>query len=231
MQVGLGVTIGSITPVFSQGAIENTRVATNVAIQGNGFFVSTAPAARRTRAPATSASTTTAAGDARTASACRATRAIDPVTGADRHHGPAERHHRAAGRAARARRDDAVLDRSRTSTSARRRQHVHHVGPDLRLARRLARRRPSPTRRPAAGRVGLRAHRTGAEVTGGTGRARRSRWRPARSASTRTGVLTAASTAARAGRRRRITTPDLGQRCRGQHAHVGRRRRQRRRRC
>ena len=39
MQVGLGVTTGSISPSFSQGAIENTREATNVAIQGNGFFV------------------------------------------------------------------------------------------------------------------------------------------------------------------------------------------------
>src|SRR5262245_57248031 len=39
MQVGLGVTTGSISPVFSQGAIENTREATNVAIQGGGFLV------------------------------------------------------------------------------------------------------------------------------------------------------------------------------------------------
>jgi flagellar hook protein FlgE len=39
MQVGLGVGTGSISPVFSQGAIESTREATNVAIQGNGFFV------------------------------------------------------------------------------------------------------------------------------------------------------------------------------------------------
>ena len=39
LQVGLGVTVGSITPVFSQGAIENTREATNVAIQGGGFLV------------------------------------------------------------------------------------------------------------------------------------------------------------------------------------------------
>jgi flagellar hook protein FlgE len=30
---------GSISPVFSQGAIENTREATNVAIQGGGLFV------------------------------------------------------------------------------------------------------------------------------------------------------------------------------------------------
>jgi flagellar hook protein FlgE len=39
LQVGLGVTTGAIAPVFSQGAIENTREATNVAIQGGGFFV------------------------------------------------------------------------------------------------------------------------------------------------------------------------------------------------
>ena len=39
MQVGLGVLTGSISPVFSQGPIENTRETTNVAIQGNGFFV------------------------------------------------------------------------------------------------------------------------------------------------------------------------------------------------
>ena len=39
MQVGLGVVTGSISPVFSQGAIESTREAANVAIQGNGFFV------------------------------------------------------------------------------------------------------------------------------------------------------------------------------------------------
>src|SRR5918995_1025657 len=39
MQIGLGVTTGAISPVFSQGAIENTREATNVAIQGGGFFV------------------------------------------------------------------------------------------------------------------------------------------------------------------------------------------------
>src|SRR5688572_14107469 len=39
MQVGLGVVTGAISPVFSQGAIENTREPTNVAIQGNGFFV------------------------------------------------------------------------------------------------------------------------------------------------------------------------------------------------
>jgi len=39
MQVGLGVTTGAISPVFTQGGFDNTGVATNVAIQGNGFFV------------------------------------------------------------------------------------------------------------------------------------------------------------------------------------------------
>ena len=39
MQIGLGVTTGSISPNFRQGGIENTGVPTNVAIQGSGFFV------------------------------------------------------------------------------------------------------------------------------------------------------------------------------------------------
>jgi flagellar hook protein FlgE len=39
MQVGLGVATGSISPVFSQGAPQSTKEATNAAIQGNGFFV------------------------------------------------------------------------------------------------------------------------------------------------------------------------------------------------
>ena len=39
MQVGLGVMTGSISPVFSQGPIESSSEATNVAIQGAGFFV------------------------------------------------------------------------------------------------------------------------------------------------------------------------------------------------
>jgi flagellar hook protein FlgE len=39
MQIGLGVTMGSISPVFSQGGIQSTKEATNVAIQGNGFFI------------------------------------------------------------------------------------------------------------------------------------------------------------------------------------------------
>ena len=39
MQVGLGVGPGSISPVFSQGAIETTQEGVNVAIQGSGFLV------------------------------------------------------------------------------------------------------------------------------------------------------------------------------------------------
>jgi flagellar hook protein FlgE len=39
MQVGLGVVTGAISPVFAQGSIENSREATNVAIQGAGFFM------------------------------------------------------------------------------------------------------------------------------------------------------------------------------------------------
>jgi flagellar hook protein FlgE len=38
-QVGLGVGIAQVNPVFAQGTIESSRVATNVAIQGNGFFM------------------------------------------------------------------------------------------------------------------------------------------------------------------------------------------------
>jgi flagellar hook protein FlgE len=39
MQIGLGVGTGSISPNFSQGGVESTGIATNVAIQGTGFFV------------------------------------------------------------------------------------------------------------------------------------------------------------------------------------------------
>jgi flagellar hook protein FlgE len=38
-QIGLGVVTGSISPVFSQGNIENAAEPTNVAIQGQGFFI------------------------------------------------------------------------------------------------------------------------------------------------------------------------------------------------
>jgi flagellar hook protein FlgE len=39
MQIGLGVGVGTISPSFTQGAIESSQLATNVAIQGSGFFV------------------------------------------------------------------------------------------------------------------------------------------------------------------------------------------------
>lgn len=42
-QVGLGVGIAAISPVFTQGTIESSRLATNVAIQGNGFFMLNGP--------------------------------------------------------------------------------------------------------------------------------------------------------------------------------------------
>jgi flagellar hook protein FlgE len=38
-QIGLGVGLASISPIFKQGALESTGSPTNVAIQGNGFFV------------------------------------------------------------------------------------------------------------------------------------------------------------------------------------------------
>jgi flagellar hook protein FlgE len=38
-EVGLGVTTASIDTVFTQGNLESTGIATDVAIQGNGFFV------------------------------------------------------------------------------------------------------------------------------------------------------------------------------------------------
>lgn len=39
MQVGLGSRIGSIDTIFSQGVIESTGKTTDLAIQGNGFFI------------------------------------------------------------------------------------------------------------------------------------------------------------------------------------------------
>ena len=39
VQIGLGVVPGTISPIFSQGAIESTSEASNVAIQGDGFLV------------------------------------------------------------------------------------------------------------------------------------------------------------------------------------------------
>lgn len=39
VQIGVGTTVGAISSDFTQGSIESTGVATDVAIQGNGFLV------------------------------------------------------------------------------------------------------------------------------------------------------------------------------------------------
>jgi flagellar hook protein FlgE len=39
MQIGLGVTLGSVTPSFLQGSIQTTNRSTDMAIQGDGFFI------------------------------------------------------------------------------------------------------------------------------------------------------------------------------------------------
>jgi flagellar hook protein FlgE len=46
MQIGLGVSVGQISPNFSQGGIESTGISTNVAIQGTGLFIVGDPAHR-----------------------------------------------------------------------------------------------------------------------------------------------------------------------------------------
>jgi flagellar hook protein FlgE len=38
-QIGLGVQVGYISPVFTQGTMQNTGVNTDLAIQGDGFFI------------------------------------------------------------------------------------------------------------------------------------------------------------------------------------------------
>jgi flagellar hook protein FlgE len=39
IQIGLGATVGSVTPSFLQGSIQTTNRSTDMAIQGDGFFV------------------------------------------------------------------------------------------------------------------------------------------------------------------------------------------------
>lgn len=43
LQVGLGVSAGAVSPVFSQGSVETTEEGVNVAIQGDGFLVVALP--------------------------------------------------------------------------------------------------------------------------------------------------------------------------------------------
>ena len=38
-EVGLGMTVASIDNIFNQGNLQSTGVSTDIAIQGNGFFV------------------------------------------------------------------------------------------------------------------------------------------------------------------------------------------------
>ena len=38
-QVGLGMTIASVDTIFTQGSLQSTGVNTDVAVQGNGFFI------------------------------------------------------------------------------------------------------------------------------------------------------------------------------------------------
>jgi len=38
VQIGLGTSLGSITPLFSQGALQSTGLPTDLAIEGDGFF-------------------------------------------------------------------------------------------------------------------------------------------------------------------------------------------------
>jgi flagellar hook protein FlgE len=81
MQIGLGVGTGSISPNFMQGGVESTGIATNVAIQGAGFFVVGDTAHRTyTRAGNFSfdASGTLVTTDGQTVQGYTA---IDPVTG------------------------------------------------------------------------------------------------------------------------------------------------------
>ena len=45
LQVGMGTSIDSITPEFTQGALQQTNNNTDMAIEGNGFFVVKGPGA------------------------------------------------------------------------------------------------------------------------------------------------------------------------------------------
>ncbi|HEU4402290.1 MAG TPA: flagellar hook basal-body protein, partial [Candidatus Polarisedimenticolia bacterium] len=43
-QIGLGVQVGSVDQLFSQGSLQTTGLVTDVAIQGSGFFLLAEPA-------------------------------------------------------------------------------------------------------------------------------------------------------------------------------------------
>ncbi len=153
MQVGLGVTTGSISPVFSQGAIENTREATNVAIQGNGFFV-----VRGSGGNCVHPRRQLLAGQRRQADDAR--RPVRPgLHGRERHHRRdrhdrhADGHHDSRRRAPAA--DGHVVDPDEVQPRRRRPRSAPRTRPPcsstIRSASRTSRRSPIRRRRPAAG--------------------------------------------------------------------------------
>jgi flagellar hook protein FlgE len=44
IQIGLGVSLGTVTPMFDQGSLQSTGVPTDLAIEGKGFFAAQDPA-------------------------------------------------------------------------------------------------------------------------------------------------------------------------------------------
>src|SRR5437879_13823470 len=43
LQIGRGVSVGNVSPVFTQGAFQSTSLPGDLAIDGDGFFIVTAP--------------------------------------------------------------------------------------------------------------------------------------------------------------------------------------------
>ena len=140
MQVGLGVVTGSISPIFSQGTIENTREATNVAIQGGGLFVvNGAEGNTYTRAGHFSFDSkgTLVTPDGYKVQGYTT---IDPSTGVILATGPAHRHHDPARCAAAAECDDDLRHDLEPGRRGRGRDDGDHRRADLRCARGAARR-------------------------------------------------------------------------------------------
>ena len=135
-QIGLGVGVAAITPVFSQGSVESTRTATNVAIQGNGFFMlNGADGVSYTRAGAFTfdAAGTLVSPDGQKVQGYTT---LDPVTKTGGHVGRARRHRRSAEHPAGAGGDLAVFGNLQPECPGAGWRHVHDVRSDLRLARR-----------------------------------------------------------------------------------------------
>lgn len=44
IQIGLGVSLGAVSPMFDQGSLQSTGVPTDLAIEGKGFFIVSDPA-------------------------------------------------------------------------------------------------------------------------------------------------------------------------------------------